>query len=86
MPDRFARRYPARPRRAAVRCGGWLAPSDAPNGGPVAPPELRAERPDPEGVRRGLVGFYRTLLAGGSLDTPERAAAAEARLFDRLGG
>ena len=85
MPDRFARRFSARPRRAAARRGDWLAPTDAPNRGPISPAELRAEAPDPEGIRRGLVGFYRALLVNDRLDTPERFAATEARLFDRLG-
>ena len=85
MPDRFARRFSARPRRAAVRRGGWLSPANDPELGPVAPPELRTEIPDSEGVRRGLVGFYRAMLAGDRLDTTGRFAAAEARLLERLG-
>ena len=85
MPDRFARRFSARPCRAAARRGDWLAPSTDLSLGPLSPAELRAEAPDGEGVRRGLVGFYRALLVNDRLDTPERFAAAEARLLDRLG-
>jgi len=53
-------------------------------GGPLAPPELRAEAPGPDGVRHGLVAFYRDLIARGELDTPERFARAEKALFDTI--
>jgi hypothetical protein len=52
--------------------------------GPLAPPELRAEVPGPDGVRHGLVAYYRDLIARGELDTPDRFARAEDRLFDTI--
>ena len=52
--------------------------------GPLAPPELRAEAPGPDGVRHGLVAFYRDLIARGELDTPDRFARAKERLFDTI--
>jgi len=58
-------------------------PDDA-SDGPLAPPELRAEAPGPDGVRHGLVAFYRDLIARGELDTPDRFARAESALFDTI--
>ena len=52
--------------------------------GPLAPPELRAEAPGPDGVRHGLVAFYRDLIARGELDTPDRFARAERAMFDTV--
>ena len=57
---------------------------DGPLDGPLAPPELRAETPGPDGVRHGLVAFYRDLIARGELDTPDRFARAESALFDTI--
>ncbi len=58
-------------------------PDHSPDG-PLAPPALRAEAPGPDGVRHGLVAYYRDLIARGELDTPERFARAEAALFDTI--
>ena len=92
-------RWPARRFRFAARtaCGpmpGALLrrmamalphrPDSDPADGPLAPPELRAEAPGPDGVRHGLVAFYRDLIARGELDTPDRFARAEERLFDTI--
>ncbi len=58
--------------------------ADIPLDGPLAPPELRAEAPGPDGVRHGLVAFYRDLIARGELDTPDRFARAEHALHDTI--
>lgn len=63
-----------------------LGPLGMPVSGPAAPDELRRERPGADGIRRGLVDYYRDLIARGELDTPERLEAAESRMFDRLLG
>jgi len=47
-------------------------------------PDLRAERPGPDGVRHALVDHVRKLIAAGRYDTPERWAAAEAGLFQTM--
>ena len=52
--------------------------------GPLAPPELRAEAPGPDGVRHGLVAYYRDLIARGELDTPDRFARAERAMIDAV--
>ena len=52
----------------------------------AAPAELRAEAPGPDGIRHGLVTYYRQLIASGELDTPERWEAAEEALFDKILG
>jgi hypothetical protein len=55
--------------------------------GPAVPAELKAEAPGPDGIRHGLVAHVRRLIAEGAYDTPDRWAAAEERLLDRvLGG
>jgi hypothetical protein len=53
---------------------------------PLAPAELRAEVPGPDGIRHGLVNYYRDLIAKGELDTPERLEAAQDRMFDTILG
>jgi hypothetical protein len=50
---------------------------------PLAP--LKAEAPDADGVRRGLVAKVKQLIADGEYDSPDRWAAAEARLLNRVG-
>ena len=55
-----------------------------PTDGPLAPPELRAEAPGPDGVRHGLVAFYRDLIACGELDSPDRFARAERAMLDTI--
>ncbi len=92
MRDMTPQRWPARRLRFAARpkCGTntpeallrrmAFAPLP-PDDGPLAPPELRAQEPDADGVRQGLVAYYRDLIARGELDTPDRLARAEARLF-----
>ena len=100
MRDSTPQRWPARRFRFAARpdCGPPRTPKallkrmaltlprrpDTAAGGPLAPPELRAEAPGPDGVRHGLVTFYRDLIARGELDTPDRFARAESALFDTI--
>ena len=99
MRDSTPQRWPVRRFRFAARpdCGPPRTPKallkrmaiafphdpDAADG-PLAPPELRAELPGPDGVRHGLVAFYRDLIARGELDTPDRFARVEDRLFDTI--
>ncbi|MGL6074386.1 MAG: hypothetical protein ACRC8S_09530 [Fimbriiglobus sp.] len=96
MPQSNPHRWPTRRFIIAAHCGNSipdilrkrmglppLNDTDLPIG-PLAPAELRAEPPGPDGVRHGLVAFYRDLIARGELDSPERFAAAEDRLLDTL--
>lgn len=46
--------------------------------------DLKREAPGPDGIRRGLVARLKQLIADGAYDTPDRWAAAEARLLERL--
>ena len=100
MRDSTPQRWPARRFRFAARpdCGPPRTPKallkrmaialpPTPDGradGPLAPPELRTEVPGPDGIRHGLVAYYRDLIARGELDTPDRFARAEDRLFDTI--
>ena len=84
---RPARGLPRTPTPEALRKRMALPPAHRPDAtlsGPLAPPELRAESPGPDGVRHGLVAFYRDLIARGALDTPDRFARAERALFDTI--
>jgi hypothetical protein len=47
-------------------------------------PDLRAEKPGPDGIRHGLVEHVRKLIAAGHYDTPERWQAAQERLFQAI--
>lgn len=79
------RRWPAwHNRLAVISSGGSRPPSEYPDG-PLAPAALRAAPPGPDGIRRGLVAYYRELIAAGGLDAGGRFAAAEAELFGALG-
>ena len=84
------RRFSSKRKPATIVRGGLppaiLGPLAMPASGPAAPDALRRERPGSDGVRRGLVDYYRDLIARGELDTPERLEAAESRMFDRLLG
>ncbi len=82
------RRWPAWHNRLAVfSSGGSCQPAGYPErpDGPLAPAALRATDAGPDGIRRGLVAYYRELIAAGGLDAGGRFAAAEAGLFDALG-
>lgn len=83
---RPARGTPSTPEAILKRMA--LTPTNTPDNdrpdGPLAPAELRAEAPGPDGVRHGLVAYYRDLIARGELDTPDRFARAEGRLFDTI--
>lgn len=50
----------------------------------LTPDELRHERPDAHGIRRGLVAHVQKLIADGKYDTPERWEAAQEALFQRV--
>jgi len=84
------RRFSSKRQPATIERGGLpptvLGPLGMPVSGPAAPEQLRRERPGPDGIRRGLVDYYRDLIARGELDTPERLEAAESRMFDSLLG
>ena len=99
MRDSTPQRWPARRFRFAARPDRGLPRTPTPEAlrkrmalplphhrpdGPLSPPELRAEAPGPDGVRHGLVAFYRDLIARGELDTPDRFARAECTLFDTI--
>lgn len=76
----------------ANRCrGAELAPFGTTVTYPHSPPpdplaELKADTPGPDGIRRRLVERVRQLIADGAYDTPERWAAAEERLCERIAG
>lgn len=84
------RRSSSKRKQATIERGGLpptvLGPLGMPVSGPAAPDELRRERPNADGIRAGLVDYYRDLIARGELDTPERLEAAENRMFDSLLG
>lgn len=82
---------------SAARPGG--SPVNRLRGAQLAPPistvadpnplsdalaDLKADIPGPDGIRRRLVEHVRRLIAEGVYDTPERWAAAEERLFQRV--
>lgn len=50
---------------------------------PLAP--LKAEAPDADGIRRGLVAKVKQLIADGEYDLSDRWQAAEERLLNRIG-
>ncbi len=45
---------------------------------------LKAEQPDADGIRRGLVARVQQLIAEGEYDTTDRWSAAEERLLNRI--
>ncbi len=79
------RRWPAWHNRLAVLSSGGSCHQAARPDGPLAPVGLRAAAPGPDGVRHGLVAYYRELIAAGGLDVGGRFAAAEAELFNAVG-
>ena len=50
----------------------------------LTPPDLRHERPDAHGIRRGLVAHVQKLIAEGKYDTPERWEAAHEALVRQV--
>ena len=54
-------------------------PDPEPTPDPLA--EYRAEPPDADGIRRGLVARVRQLIADGAYDNPDCWAETENRLF-----
>jgi len=70
-----------------VRATMNLQPESDPEPQPTLPgdrPDLRAEAPGPDGIRWGLVEHVRRLIQMGRYDTPERWAAAEAKVRERM--
>ena len=65
---------------AHCRRFSWPA-ADTP---PALVNRLATERPGPDGIRWGLVNRVRAEIAAGVYDSPDRVAAAEEELFDRI--
>ncbi len=64
-----------------------LQPSSNSEPEPTLPgdrPDLRAETPGPDGIRWGLVEHVRRLIQTGRYETPERWAATEKKLCERM--
>lgn len=87
MHHRSSRRWTAWPFPAAgtgTTSHNITVPEPDPTPDPLA--DYRAERPDPDGIRRGLVARVRQLIADGAYDHPECWAEAEDQLFRHADG